>query len=154
MNRIWIAAAAAAGVIAPALAHHEDGGKAAKLSPSSQMLVDRFKLADTNHDGNVGRSEWEAHMKARFAGYDKNHDGRLDAAEVAGLVASMGQTADMTPGQFIKSVDKDGDGQVSEAEYVGRGMGRFDAWDTSKDGVLSKAEQDAEIARMEAMPPK
>lgn len=154
MKEMWIAAAAAAMMSAPAFAHQEDEAKGKSLSPQSQMLIDRFKLADTNRDGNVSRTEWEAHMKARFAGYDKNHDGKLDTAEVAGLVASMGQTADMTSDQFIKSVDKDGDGQVSEAEYVGRGMGRFDAWDTNKDGTLTKAEQDAEIARMEAMPTK
>ena len=124
----------------------------AKMSPSSQMLVDLWKTADTNHDGKVARAEWEAALKARFASFDKNHDGKLSSDEVTNMLAASGAPSSMTTADYIKRVDTDGDGMISEKEYVDRLMARFDAWDLNHDGVLTADEQSAEINRMEASP--
>lgn len=143
------AAAVIAGLFGTA-AIAADAAKPA-LSPSSQMLVDRLKQADTNHDGNVTKAEWEILVKARFASFDANKDGKLSPDEVAAMLASTpGMT--MSAADVLKAYDKDGDGAVSQQEYVDRNMGRFDAWDTNHDGTVSADEQKAEIDRMEAMP--
>lgn len=39
--------------------------------------------ADTNGDGVVTRAEFDADNNARFARMDLNHDGRIDASEMA-----------------------------------------------------------------------
>jgi Ca2+-binding EF-hand superfamily protein len=143
---LW-AAALTAGIIAgSALA----ADPASTLSAASQTLLERFKQADTNGDANVTKAEWEALLKTRFALFDTSHDGKLSADEIGAMLGSMSST--MTPGDYLKQSDKDGDGAVSQQEYVERLMERFDFWDQDKDGILTKAEQDAEIARMEALP--
>jgi len=127
---------------------------AAALSPASQMLVDRLKQADTNHDGNVTKAEWETLVKARFASFDTNADGKLSADEVAGMLASSPNTSSMSVADVTKTYDTDGDGMVSQKEYVDRNLSRFDAWDLNHDGTISADEQKTEIDRMEAMPPR
>jgi hypothetical protein len=38
-------------------------------------------MADTNHDGQITRAEFDAAAKARFDKADANHDGQLTRAE-------------------------------------------------------------------------
>jgi Ca2+-binding EF-hand superfamily protein len=122
------------------------------LSPASQTLSDRMKTADTDHDGNVTKAEWQAFLKARFASFDKNNDGKLDAGEVTAMMATQPNPNNMTAADYIKPADKDGDGMISWQEYLDRSMGRFDAWDLNHDGTVSADELKAEITRMEATP--
>jgi Ca2+-binding EF-hand superfamily protein len=141
-----LACVLALGASAPALAH---GDHTAALN----ALRERFKAADANSDGGVTRAEWDAHLKSRFAGYDKNSDGRLATEEIDGLLAALhgaigGGDLGAARAELLKAYDKDGDSAISQAEYVGGGLARFDAWDLDKNGTVDKSEQEAELTRM------
>lgn len=113
-----------------------------------------FTRTDTNHDGKLTPDEIRAsastqagpHGRPQQSGeatrmdpvlnaIDTNHDGIISKDEIA---------AAPTP---LKSLDKDGDGQLSAAELRPRPMGpsdrakhMLDEWDTNKDGKLTKPE--------------
>lgn len=151
MSTNHIAAAAlgwvfALGASAPVLAH---GDHTAAIN----ALRDRFKAADADSDGDVTRTEWDAHLRSRFAGYDKNADGKLATEEIDGLLAALhgaigGTDTGAARTELLNAYDKDGDKAISQAEYVEGGLARFDAWDLDKNGTIDRAEQDTELKRM------
>lgn len=81
---------------------------------------------DTNKDGQVQRSEYQAFMRAAFAGLDKNKNGVLERSE-AQMVLSADQFA---------ATDTNSNGSVSQTEFMNRVMADFAAADRSGDGKL------------------
>jgi Ca2+-binding EF-hand superfamily protein len=113
-----------------------------------------FSRSDSNHDGKLTPDEIRA-SAARQSGpsgraqrsgdatrmdpvlnvLDTNHDGVLSPAEIAAAPTAL------------KSLDKDGDGELSAAELrprqqtpADRAHHLLDEWDTNKDGKLTKPE--------------
>ncbi|QNI37614.1 EF-hand domain-containing protein [Edaphobacter albus] len=119
-----------------------------------ERLQGFFTRADINHDGKLTPDEIRAsaagqtgpkgrvqhsgnatRMDPILDAIDTNHDGILSAEEIAAAPVSL------------KSLDKDGDGELSSAELrprqmtpVDRAKHMLDEWDTNKDGKIAKAE--------------
>ncbi|MBX9885925.1 MAG: EF-hand domain-containing protein [Novosphingobium sp.] len=56
-------------------------GMGMMMGPGAHMLRVMAEKADTNHDGTITRTEFDAAVKARFDAADGNHDGKLNPAE-------------------------------------------------------------------------
>jgi len=119
-----------------------------------ERLQGIFARSDANHDGKITPDEIRAsastqtgpngralrsgdatRMDPVLNAIDTNHDGVLSADEIAAAPASL------------KSLDKDGDGELSAAELrprqmtpANRAKHMLDEWDTNKDGKISKPE--------------
>jgi Ca2+-binding EF-hand superfamily protein len=55
----------------------------------AMMAHDMLMAADTNHDGQITRAEFDAAVKARFDKADTNHDGKLSPDERRAAMAAM-----------------------------------------------------------------
>lgn len=97
--------------------------------------------ADANHDGAVSRAEFDASRGARFVRMDANRDGALDASERPqwGARAGNGQDAGGAPMRG----DANGDNLLSRAEYDAQAARMFARMDANHDGVVSAAELQA-----------
>ncbi|UXN58498.1 EF-hand domain-containing protein [Phyllobacterium zundukense] len=81
---------------------------------------------DTNDNGSVNRTEYQAFMNDAFKKLDTNGDGSLRAGEVGKV---------LTPAQFA-ATDRDGNGNVSQKEFMNQVMADFAKTDRSGDGQL------------------
>lgn len=81
---------------------------------------------DTNDNGSVSRTEYQAFMTDAFKKLDTDGDGSLRAADVSKV---------LTPDQFA-AMDRDGDGRVSQTEFTNQVMADFTKTDKSGDGQL------------------
>jgi hypothetical protein len=111
---------------------------------------------DANGDGAISAQEYDDAAKARFQRMDANHDGVIDAAELAAIQKRMeerraerpdaGQSAGGGGGGMWTAMDADHDGKITEAEALVASKARFAKFDADKDGSLSAAEQPARRA--------
>jgi len=73
--------------------------------------------------GSQLRPEQVQEFKECFAHFDKNHDQLLDRLEFGACLRSLGQEVSLDAGgkldEIIRSVDGDGDGQVTFNEFLG-----------------------------------
>ncbi|MEZ2129263.1 MULTISPECIES: EF-hand domain-containing protein [unclassified Sinorhizobium] len=93
---------------------------------STSMYEGQMSRLDTNSNGAVDRSEYQAFMNTAFATLDKNKDGNLQKDEASQV---------LTPAQFA-ATDSNGNGRISRDEFMTRVMADFAAADRSKDGNL------------------
>lgn len=93
---------------------------------STSMYEGQMSKLDTNTNGAVDRSEYQAFMNTAFAALDKNKDGNLQKDEASQV---------LTPAQFA-ATDSNGNGRISRDEFMTRVMADFAAADRSKDGNL------------------
>jgi Ca2+-binding EF-hand superfamily protein len=103
---------------------------------------------DVNGDGVISASEFEDAAKTRFQRMDENHDGVIDAGELATLKARMAERANAGRGgggrgDQLAEMDADGDGQITQDEALAASKALFEKLDTNHDGVLDATEQDA-----------
>jgi Ca2+-binding EF-hand superfamily protein len=85
--------------------------------------------------------------------YDKNHDGKLDEAELAAAHESMlqagfnrpagGERAGRRQAWLIKHFDRNGDGKLDEAERAEARRVILERFDTNHDGRLDEDERAA-----------
>jgi Ca2+-binding EF-hand superfamily protein len=71
---------------------------------------------DANHDGVYTCDEWKKHLDRVFTLADRNHDGRLDAAEFATVKKADPALADADFGYF----DENQDGKITRSEFVNK----------------------------------
>jgi EF-hand domain pair len=72
-----------------------------------------------------GQKHSEMELRARFRAYDANKNGELDSQELAKMCLSLGTTLtrnELESALFL--LDKDGNGQVSEQEFLDWYLGR------------------------------
>jgi Ca2+-binding EF-hand superfamily protein len=92
----------------------------------AQMRQGQKDQLDTNKDGVVQRSEYQAFMQAAFTNLDKNKDGRLARPEVEAVLTA----------QQFAATDANSDGALSKTEFMNRVMADFATADRSGDGKL------------------
>ncbi|MET3665702.1 EF-hand domain-containing protein [Caulobacter sp. 1776] len=95
--------------------------------------------ADANHDGYVTRDELKVSRGAQFERLDRNHDGVVTLSEFPRLAKSNRPKA-RTLKTLITHADRDGDGQVTRAEFVDGQAPLFDRADRDHDERLSRDE--------------
>ena len=96
--------------------------------------------ADANRDGVVTRAEFSASRGARFSRMDANSDGALDASERPQW--GRAQRANGETGRAMRG-DANGDNLISRAEYDAQAARMFDRMDRDHDGAIGAAEMQA-----------
>ncbi|KGQ18112.1 Calcium-binding EF-hand-containing protein [Lysobacter dokdonensis DS-58] len=111
---------------------------------------DKFKMMDTNGDGQISAAEHEAGVTKMFTEMDADKDGFVTAAEMDSMHASMKSAdkgekrgMDMKSSEKIAKMDKDGDGKLSAAEHSTGAQEMFGKMDADGNGMLSRAEMNA-----------
>jgi EF-hand domain pair len=82
--------------------------------PGDAMLKNGPPVWDANHDGVFTCDEWKAFADRIFTSADRNHDGKLDAAEFAAVQKADAALADADFGYF----DENQDGKITRKEFV------------------------------------
>jgi hypothetical protein len=95
---------------------------------------------DTNKDGFVDRTEWDAGQQARFKELDANHDGKLTKEELFAQSRSTSDRALERQEAFFRRMDRDHDGFVSQDEFMAQAARNFARCDIDKDGRTNTAE--------------
>ena len=111
---------------------------------------DKFKMMDTNGDGQISSAEHAAAVTKMFGEMDADKDGFVTAAEMdAGHMAKMGAEKgemrghDMKSADKIAKMDKDGDGKLSSAEHDAGAADMFKMMDKDGNGSISQAEMNS-----------
>jgi hypothetical protein len=124
----------AAGIAAADPAHStaaDAGGGSPAPSARQQRLLDRI---DANHDGLVSRAEYQAWIDERFAKFDANGDGRVDAEEIE-RAPETARRVQQRAERFVRRFDRSGTGSVSRADFETARMQRFDRLGGGADAV-------------------
>jgi Ca2+-binding EF-hand superfamily protein len=113
----------------------------------SGRLTERLlQRMDTDGDGALSAAEGEAAAEKMFDRLDANGDGVLTKDEFMArkggkqLSAEQRQRLDDRRARRFAAMDKDGDGQVSAAEFFAAAQQRFTAADANGDGRVTQDE--------------
>jgi Ca2+-binding EF-hand superfamily protein len=143
--------AAVAGFVLSAGLAHADGEKCDSPMHNSSNVSQQgitFKSVDTNGDGAISKSEFNAyynkHNAKHFKELDTNKDGKISPEELQGghkqeMAANDGTTH---LDQRFKAADANHDGGLSKQEANDMPMlnAYFDQVDTNKDGKVTRQE--------------
>ena len=99
----------------------------------------RFERIDTNHDGIVTTDEYMAAARSLYADLDVQHDGKVTATEIAGSARAQ-ERAIRAAARIVRHLDSDGDGSVSQDEFVAAAKTRFARLDKNGDGFIDATE--------------
>ncbi len=138
MLLIVVAVAGLAAVAAAAARAGETG--------SSRLMERLLQKMDTDGDGALSAAEGETAAERMFDRRDANGDGVLSEAEFMAdkgggrLSAGQQQKLDAVRAERFAAMDRDGDRQVSAAEYFAAAQQRFTAADGNGDGRVTKDE--------------
>ena len=99
----------------------------------SQQEFDAMVLAD----GFVSRDEFQAYQKKRFDEFDSNHDGKIDAKEIASSPPLMERNL-KTAERMVKEWDTNGDGVVTADEFKKDADARFTKQDKAGTGKIPR----------------
>lgn len=107
-----------------------------------------FKRADKNGDGKISKDEVPEQAWNYLSRLDTDGDGIITAEEAkAGRPDGAGRGE---PGEMLKRMDKNGDGNLSKDEVPAQTWERLGKFDKDNDGVVTKAEMAAGFAAMRA----
>jgi len=107
--------------------------------------MEMMHMIDANKDGMVTKDEWVAYQADVFKALDKNGDGSLDAEEFYGhpkpvSFATGGYARGLETQQMLGKIDANGDGKVSQDEYIEFQIKVFEVMDTKKTHELSASD--------------
>lgn len=136
-----LAAACAAGLLLAAAAAPVLAGPPGPHGHGAHMA-----WLDSDGDGAVSRSEFDAGGKSRFAESDTDGDGQLSAEELEAAHERMreqmrSERAGRHQNRALARFDADGNGLVSREEFDAARAGLFEQLDADGDGVLRPDER-------------
>jgi Ca2+-binding EF-hand superfamily protein len=111
-------------------------GQARPPPPSAQA---RFAKTDTNHDGVVTLDEYVAAARALYAQFDQQHNGKVTASEIATSPRAQDRALKVA-GRLVKHMDSNGDGVVTQDEFLAAARTRFARLDRNGDGFIEADE--------------
>lgn len=111
---------------------------ASSLAFANEDHGDMMKAMDSNGDGAISADEHAAGAKAMFDGMDANKDGMVTAEEMD--QAHPQGDRKMSAADKIKTIDTNGDGQLSAAEHTAGSAAMFQKMDSDHNGSLSTEE--------------
>jgi Ca2+-binding EF-hand superfamily protein len=123
------------------------GTDAAASNPQWQQKRAEFKQKyfdriDANHDGVITQDEYIAAATARFNKADTNGSGELTAQQIASSPRTVKREQHFAARE-VKHMDTNGDGVVSQDEYVAAAKTRFAKLDKNGDGFIDADEMPA-----------
>lgn len=98
--------------------------------------------ADGNHA--ITRDEIASAASARFAAIDVNRDGQATVEEIRSYRERL--RAERQAARLAR-IDSDGNGRISEAEFVAKRLERMQRLDRNDDGVLDAADRSGRTPR-------
>jgi len=114
-------------------------GNAQASGKFAQAAQQRFDKLDANHDGVVTADEYVAAAKALYAQFDTQHNGKVTAAEVAASPKTQERAVHVAD-RMIQRMDTNGDGVVSQDEFMAAAKTRFTKIDKNGDGFIDADE--------------
>ncbi|MGI9406787.1 MAG: EF-hand domain-containing protein [Hyphomicrobiaceae bacterium] len=122
--------------LAPAIA--AGGGWGKHAGHGGKRAFRMMERMDADGNGELTLEEVQAGRAKRFAKFDGNGDGTVDAAELkSGIMARMERRAERRVTKMMRRLDANGDGQISESEFAAPAQKRFGWNDLNDDGKLS-----------------
>lgn len=115
------------------------GRAAAASGKLAQFARKRFDKVDADHDGVVTADEYVAAARALYAQFDAKHDGRVTAAEIESSPRTQ-ERAVRVAEHLVKHMDTNGDGLVSQDEFLAAARTRFARIDRNGDGFIDADE--------------
>jgi len=106
----------------------------------SDTAEERFKALDANRDGLISKYEYDS--DTAFAAMDSNHNNRISAAEVQGILGPQ-QEGTPSASQRVGVADMNGDKELSDEELRRTLESRFNWLDTNRDGSVDLPEMKA-----------
>jgi Ca2+-binding EF-hand superfamily protein len=110
-----------------------------KRAAFKQKYFDRI---DSNHDGVITQDEYIAAATAHFNKVDVNGTGEITAQQIASS-PRMVKREQHFAAREVKHMDTNGDGVVSQDEYIAAAKARFAKLDKNGDGFIDAAEMPA-----------
>lgn len=130
MFRTIIAASLMSAGAVPALAQSQD--------PIQQVLAN-FDRIDINGDGVISSAEYRTIQVGRWPQIDRNGDGFLTLEDVPRIAAGRAR-AQL---EQIAYLDANGDGRISQSEFLDGPPPVFRRADSDADGALTRSEVEA-----------
>lgn len=103
-----------------------------------------FERLDADKDGKITKAEMSAGRERMFKRLDRNRDGVIDETEIERarrMIEDRAAGAEARLSGQWSSMDSDGDGRVSAAEFQSRSA-MFELADRNSDGVVTRDEID------------
>jgi len=105
----------------------------------AEMKQKYFDRIDTNHDGVITQDEYIAAATARFNKADTSGSGEITAQQIASS-PRMVKREQRFAAREVKHMDTNGDGVVSQDEYIAAAKARFAKLDKNGDGFIDADE--------------
>jgi len=118
-----------------------------------QRSAEAFARMDLNQDGKLDSADRESRRVTAFERLDADRSGGISFEEFS---AQRGQRMEQRaerggmarpgmarPGMAMRGADADNDGAVTQAEFAGAALARFDRADANKDGTIGADERRA-----------
>jgi hypothetical protein len=119
------------------------GSALAQSRDQIQQLLAYFDQVDVNGDGAISRAEYRNVQLAQWPQIDRNADGFLALDDFPRMAAGRARTQLAE----ISYVDIDGDGRISQREFVDGEPPLFRRADRDGDGALTRSEIEAAANR-------